>query len=490
MILLLSGDEGSRSGEDARQVNSGEERPGLSSIEGPFQVQENNKATGLFEVPTLQIQAESLSAQENGDNALLLGQQEHQDDMSIVDLSMLMWGLAGVGRTEPREIHLVQQRVRQHLVDCGLLVNANNASNAINTMNAEDDTEPEAQKALRDMLSPRFLRHKDSATGQQENTNRNKTSTSATTTKISAHSLSVLFRSFATVTPRDPEFLTELLSATTRALESEDVQFSAQALAALYEVAAQLLANESFLPRRARIKLPSKEVDSAGQLVNEPRGHRDHHELTLLRRRVKKLKSVTGLLTTIQQRSHLLSLFVNALNERSRRMRLDVAFNQDHVVKILTALVEMQPHVQSAARVAIHVKHKVSPVLSGDGKEATTDVIDFACPRTLLHPPSLAMDPRVLYQLLAFIQSEQTVRQLRPDTLPRVTKLFRDLGITDLDAWKRLAVRFQRVGRDLALRQLRSVQRDFRATNRSNARIEGVTAAYDNVRADREMFGP
>ncbi|CAD7946228.1 unnamed protein product [Amoebophrya sp. A120] len=391
--------------------------------------------------------------------------------------------------------------------------------------------------------------------------------------RISSHSLVLLLKSFCTVSPSDTAFLTLLLSATTRALEDCEIQFTAQALTSLYQVTTQLLQNRVFFPNKVQLV---REVEAAEQKPSDktrparPRldGARDaqvektntengtssssrslfqhdrhstdsnppdwtnHHSAGLAERprgptslSKPEKQAVSRLLQTVQNRAHLLRLFLDAVNERSRRLRLDIAFNQDHVVKILQAMellgrfAEQNHFVEirrtsnattpSEQKSCLSTRREIPGAENSgynfgkkynihnyntDGatirtKESKNLLATEDLRSPLLSPPTLARDPRLIYQVLAFVGSDKA-SHLRADSLLAITTSFANMQIRDEPAWKRLAVRFQKIGAEFTSRELRKVQHNFEAAGRSNSRIEGVAAAYLEVRQDREMYGP
>eukprot|EP00392_Amoebophrya_sp_AT5.2_P016191 g16441.t1 len=507
-----------------------------------------------------------------GANVNVNEQENHQEGShhrlppatTLCDLAMLMWGFAAVERREVQDVDLVKRAVAKHLEACGLLAESRAGAAVVRPSPVKGSCRtPDADRNLASMLSPRFL-HSGSKpaasprSAEEESSSADladaadmsransagKNGDTAASMNTSAHSLTLLLRSFCIVSPADVAFLVKLVSATTRALEDPSIHFSAHAVATLFETAAVLLTNRHFFPTRCRVELqetrdgPSgckpSDTGSSTALTSASTSRkkdnffpRDHRRLAsdLVARRIAR-------------RSHLLSQFVNAVCERSRRLRLDVCFNQDHIIKMLRAMEVFQKFAGKKHDVALEFVESRERERGGGGptvrefemggaeqerefigtddeeecvgeargrvqRGQQENVVEELQLPPLLTPAHLAADPRVIYQILAFLgggaaspgpprspSAHVGSAHLRPEGLREITKAFGRLGWRDVQTWKRLAVRLQKTGAELSVRDLKQVLAGFRNTGRSNSRVEGVVAAYLEVRGDREAYGP
>lgn len=131
---------------------------------------------------------------------------------------------------------------------------------------------------------------------------------------------------------------------------------------------------------------------------------------------------------------------LEVLCEESRQLRLDHTFNQDMAAEIARALL----------------------------------VLDVK-------------DPRPEYQIADYVARKGL--SLRSDTLLVLAEFFATRQVSHDLAWKRLGVRVQQRGIDLALQDIERLVAAFRRAGRGNQRIYGMMTLFLRLREDQAKYG-
>ena len=188
----------------------------------------------------------------------------------------------------------------------------------------------------------------------------------------------------------------------------------------MFEVAASLAQNPAFFPRQ---KGGDPRADSAGR--SDPPGAgapalpgdngatplEDPVGLTHL----ETLADLRAQKQFLHAKTRLLAEFVRSLHERSRRLRLDICFNQDHVCAILQSLVGLQKNQRLV--VGFRTEKRKSEKTPGrvyfesrgpapNGSNARRGPYwEWHSETLTLLQDHEVMDPRTLYQLIGYVDT-------------------------------------------------------------------------------------